>query len=162
MSNSEKNEIDKNIFSIHKRHLSHFTMNGSLYFITFRTINTKLTPEEQKLVLKHIEEGNGQFYMLLSAIVMPDHVHLILNPEKEYNISRIMKGIKGVSARKINNTRGTTGSIWQNEYYDRILRNENELNEKLNYMFFNSVKKKLTDNTWEYHGWYLNERFQIL
>lgn len=74
-----------------------------------------------------------------------------------------MKGIKGASARKINKLRNRIGSIWQNESYDRIIRDEKELNEKLNYMFLNPQKKRLTDDPltddpWNYHGWFLNEK----
>ncbi len=88
---------------------------------------------------------------------MPDHVHLLLTPTGEYNISRIMKGIKGTSARELNLKRGTSGSIWQDESFDRIIRDQNELDEKLNYMMNNPAKRGLTDNLWYYHGWYFND-----
>ena len=93
---------------------------------------------------------------------MPDHVHILLIPKENYTLSRIMKGIKGVSARKLNVKNKTFGSIWQNEYYDRIIRSEKDLLEKLNYMFYNPVKKKLVSNPLNYYGWYLNEDFEIL
>ena len=137
-------------------------MNGYPYFITFKTISKILTPEDQILVLKHIIQGNKRFYNLIAAVVMPDHVHILLIPIENYTLSRIMKGIKGVSARKKNLINNSSGSIWQNEYYDRIIRSEKDLLEKLNYMLYNPVKKKLVRIPWKYFGWYLNEDFEIL
>ena len=52
--------------------------------------------------------------------------------------------------------RKATGSIWQKESFDRIIRNQKELLEKVNYMLNNPVKKGLTVDSWEYHGWYFN------
>jgi len=136
--------------------LPHWTIEGALYFITFRTISNKLSIDEQKLVLDNIIKGDNKYYSLIATIVMPDHVHLIIKPKKEYNLSKILKGIKGSTARDINLIRKRNGSIWQGESFDRIIRNQDELIEKLNYMANNPVKNSLTQDPWEYHGWYIN------
>ena len=73
------------------------------------------------------------FYILIAEVVMPDHTHLLLTPSGGYSLSQIMKGIKGVSARKVNQMRNTTGTVWQDEYYDRIIRDQKELDEKIHY-----------------------------
>ena len=134
-------------------------MKGALYFVTFRAISGELSFEEQILVMEHIKNGDDKYYKLMATMVMPDHVHILLSPIGNISLSRIMKGIKGVSAKKLNIKRGESGSIWQNEFFDRIIRDENELYEKINYMLFNPVTKKLTENPWDYHGWYLKKRF---
>jgi len=72
-------------------------------------------------------------------------------PTVEYfDLSEIMKGIKGASARQINRILDTTGKIWQEESYDRIIRDENEFMEKLNYMYNNPVAAGLVDDPEEY------------
>jgi putative transposase len=44
-------------------------------------------------------------------------------------LPEIVRALKTYSARRINATRGTPGaSIWQRGYYERIVRNERELN----------------------------------
>ena len=145
-----------NELQIKRRHLPHWTLKGATYFVTFRTAKGEISIEEQKLVLKHTIDGNEKFYTLIAAIVMPDHIHLLLTPIVGYNLSRIMKNIKGVSARQLNVKRGetdrSTDPIWQDESFDRIIRNQNELDEKLNYMLNNPVKKALTETPWDYHG----------
>jgi REP element-mobilizing transposase RayT len=161
LEETDKNVCSTNDLQITRRHLPHWTLKGATYFVTFRTAQGDLSIEEQKLVLKHIIEGNGEFYTLIAAIVMPDHVHLLLTPKEEYNLSRIIRGIKGASARQLNLKMGTSGSIWQDESFDRIIRDQNELNEKMNYMLNNPVKRALTESPWGYHGWYFNGETNI-
>lgn len=144
---------------ITKRHLPHWSLDGSVYFVTFCAVDDELTTDEQIEVLNHIKDGNEIFYTLIACIVMPDHVHAILMADKDFSLSIIMKGMKGVSARKLNKMRKTAGSRWQTESFDRIVRNENELYETLEYMLNNPVDAGLTDNPWNYHGWYCNEQY---
>ncbi|MBM4168937.1 MAG: hypothetical protein FJ215_07240 [Ignavibacteria bacterium] len=68
-----------------------------------------------------------------------------------------MKGLKGASARKVNILRRRTGYFWQHESYDRIVRDQEEFEEKLRYMSNNPRKAGLTDDPWNYHGWYCGE-----
>jgi len=65
-----------------------------------------------------------------------------------------MKGLKGATARRLNQSRGTKGTVWQEESFDRIVRDQQELDEKLNYMFMNPVKAGLTSDPISYPGWY--------
>jgi len=88
---------------------------------------------------------------------MTDHVHLIISNINEYSLDRIMKGVKGVSANLINKKRGTKGRIWQDEYFDRIIRDEKEFDEKIKYMFENPIRRKLIKDIAEYEFWYVNE-----
>ena len=142
---------------ITRRHLPHWTMKGAAYFVTFRIQSGVLSIQEQKLTLDIIKSGHGSYYTLIAAIVMPNHVHMIFIPYERYTLSRIMKGLKGKSARMINVERKTFGSVWQNESFDRIIRDQKELRKKINYMLNNPIKKELTDDPWNYHGWYYNE-----
>lgn len=138
------------------RHLPHWELEGSYYFVSFDCDRTTLSLTEILIVKNLIIDGHKKFYLLVATVVMPDHVHLVFSPLPGYSQSRILKGTKGKSARLINLHRGTTGSIWQAESYDRIIRDENELLEKLNYMLENPLKRGLTKDPWNYPGWYLS------
>ena len=140
--------------------MPHWRQDEATYFVTFRLATGILTATEIKIVLGHIIIGHPQYYKLFAAIVMPDHVHILLSPKGTISLDRIMKGIKGVSARKINIYRTTTGTVWQDESFDRIVRDEKEFNEKLQYMFNNPTKKGITDDPWNYVGWYFNESIE--
>ncbi|MFI5144991.1 MAG: transposase [Ignavibacteria bacterium] len=112
---------------------------------------------EKKIVYDHVLEGHKHFYILLALTVMPEHFHIILHPMKDFPLKRIMKGIKGVTANKINLERKTKGSIWMDESYDRIIRNEKEFGAIANYMLNNPVERGLIDYPWKYEFWFFNE-----
>ena len=145
---------------IARRRLPHWTLEGGTYFITFRLLSGTLDEGEVRLVLEHLRSGDGQFYRLAAGVVMPDHVHLLLRPLGEFTLSRIMHGIKGVSARRLNQRRNTSGAVWQNESWDRIIRSPEEFEEKLQYMFNNPQKTGLTTDPTTDPGWHIDPDFQ--
>jgi len=81
---------------------------------------------------------------------MQDHMHLIIRlyndlDGNEISLGDALKSIKGYSAREINKSRNVRGKLWQDENFDRIVRDEAELMEKWNYIRNNPVKKNLSD-----------------
>ena len=145
---------------ITRRNLPHWTVEGAIYFVTFRLKSGVLSSADQRIVFNHIKRGDGKFYILIAVVVMPDHVHLIFKPLKEYSLSRVMKGIKGVSARLVNKSRNSRGPLWQDESYDRIMRNAGELHQKINYMYYNPGRAGLIEDPDEYPFWYYNENWE--
>jgi REP element-mobilizing transposase RayT len=140
---------------IRRRHLPHWQLGGSVYFITFRSSRGILPEPALRQVMDNIRYDHGKRYDLHFAVVMPDHVHLLLQPrEKEgrtwFDLAEIMKGIKGVSSRRINQLLGTTGTVWQAESFDRIMRNEEEYLQKWEYMWNNAVKAGLVEKAEQY------------
>ncbi len=75
-------------------------------------------------------------------IVMPNHLHgiILLDAliENTKSISEIIRGFKTFSAKAINKERGLRGApVWQRNYYDRIIRNELELDRVRQYIINN-------------------------
>ena len=140
-----------------RRRLPHWTFEGAVYFVTFRLVREPLNRTEIRWLRNRIVAGADRHYGLFAATVLPDHAHLLLRPKPGDSLSRVMKGIKGVTARELNRRQGRKGSVWQDESFDRIVRDEAEFLEKLNYMFLNPVKAGLTDDPETYEGWYLNQ-----
>jgi putative transposase len=82
--------------------------------------------------------------------VMPDHVHLILTCFGKFNLSYIMKMIKGSFARKVNKLNNKEGSCWQQRFYDEAIRNEAQLFNQLDYIHMNPVKAGLVNDPIDY------------
>lgn len=139
-------------------HLPHWFRPGATYFLTVRLRARFLNEAEIKSMREQIVSGQGAFCDLIAVQVMPDHLHLLLRPRSGYSLSRIMKGIKGTLGRKLNKLRGTNGSVWQDESFDRMVRDQAELEEKLNYVFLNPVKAGLTDDPDAYPGWFIKRK----
>ena len=80
--------------------------------------------------------------ILDESIVMPNHLHgiIVLESSMDYkkSISEIIRGFKTFSAKAINKERGLRGvPVWQRNYYDRIIRNELELDRVRQYIINN-------------------------
>jgi putative transposase len=130
-----------------------------MYFVTFRVHRGELTESERIPILDHIKSGDNRFYTLVACVVMPDHVHVIFLADRGYSLEHIMKGIKGVSSRRINQARETRAQVWQHESFDRIVRSQKELYGKLVYMLNNPVEAGIVRSGWKYSGWYCNEEY---
>ncbi|MBY0113536.1 MAG: transposase [Phycisphaerales bacterium] len=134
--------------------LPHWERGGSTYFITFRVLQGKLAPQERDIVLDACLHWHNQRAIVHLVIVMPDHVHLILTPlpngETWHTLADLMQSIKTFTSRTINAARGVTGTLWQPEYFDRLIRHADELREKWQYTLENPVRKGLVRNWLEY------------
>ena len=147
-------------YSYKKRYLPHIEISDSTYFITFNTMQRRILKSvERDKIFQSIHFHNERKYDLIAALVMPDHVHLILSPLKKgeiyYSLSEILHSIKSYSAQEINKMNNEKGSIWQDENYDNIIRDENDLHKKMMYIINNPVKKNLVDVAEEYKWLYV-------
>jgi REP element-mobilizing transposase RayT len=66
------------------------------------------------------------------------------HPYTRHGIPEIVRVVKSFSARRINRFRGISGvPVWQRNYYERIIRNENELNAIRRYILYNPLQWEL-------------------
>ncbi|MGB7208542.1 MAG: AMP-binding protein, partial [Pyrinomonadaceae bacterium] len=93
---------------------------------------------------------HGSSCELKAWVVMPNHAHLLLRLLPGHEMSGFMKRIKGVSARKINEIRGTTGPVWQPDYFDRYIRDGRHYARVLSYIEKNPVIAKICRAAEEY------------
>ncbi len=152
---SEASRLQPELEKIRRRR-PHCALEGSTYFITFRTIAGQLTPLERDIVFRCLNDSHERFYTLIAAVVMPDHVHVLLRPDRNHDLTQILKGTKGKTAHEINRLRGGQRHVWQDESFDRIVRDQKELDEKIQYMLNNPAKRNLIDDPWKYPWWVLN------
>ena len=90
----------------------------------------------------HYGETARQFYHLHAWAIMPNHVHVILQPRIE--LSSVMRWLKGRTGRKANRILGRTGTpFWQDESFDHWIRSVQELLELIKYVEHNPVKAGL-------------------
>jgi len=94
-------------------------------------------------------------------VVMPNHVHAVIKPLGEYELEDILNGMKGGVARRTNAELGRSGILWEQESYDRIIRDEEHLYRVVQYIARNPLKAGLPkskwhrwiDPSWEQAGW---------
>ena len=55
-------------------------------------------------------------------MVMPDHIHAVIQPGRDQTLPRVMHSLKTFTARQINKQRGERRTVWQERYYDHGIR----------------------------------------
>ena len=74
---------------------------------------------------------------------MPNHIHALIEPDKETTLGEILKSWKGGSAREINVLLGRQGTLWQREPFDHIVRSGEQLEHLRRYIAQNPIKAGL-------------------
>ena len=134
-----------------RRHLPHLERPERTYFVTFTTINRLiLTPAAKTIALACCVYEHLASSFLHVAVVMPDHVHLILAPYDNWRLSAVMRRVKGISSRQMNLAMGRAGQLWQDESFDRIIRSGEDIRKKSEYLCMNPVRAGLVSSPDEY------------
>jgi hypothetical protein len=206
-----------------KRKLPHWQLPGSVYFVTLAAKpGIEFTNEERDVILGACRYWERKKLTLHAAVVMPDHVHLLMQPLEiqttrsgrtivpivpgkvtvpivsgrvtvpivsgrvtvpvvpgkttspvarykrdacttkkrpcVYSLSEITHSIKSYTAHEINKVRNRRGNVWTHESYDRIVRDDEEFEEKLNYILNNPLKTGIADEEGHYEWLYLPEK----
>jgi REP-associated tyrosine transposase len=80
-------------------------------------------------------------YDLVAFVVMPNHVHLLIDPKAP--VPKITQFVKGVSAIRANELLGRVGPFWQRESFDRWVRSAKERSNIIRYIEFNPERANL-------------------
>lgn len=86
---------------------------------------------------------DGQKYRLHSWVIMPNHIHCLLTPNKEFSLPEITHSIKSFTAKEANKILNRQGIFWQREAFDRYIRNIKHFINVIKYIEENPVKAKL-------------------
>jgi len=105
----------------------------------------------ERLLFKHDCD-----YDLGDWVVMPNHVHVLLQPLGGVCLEEIMKPVKGISARNINRLLDRSGSVWMQESFSHIVRSLEQLKKFQRYIQMNPQKVGLPATDFSYE-----QRWQI-
>lgn len=81
----------------------------------------------RRILSESIRNFDGIRYKVIAYVIMPNHVHLLIQPYGDTKIENIMHSIKRYSARRINEMLGVSGTLWLKESHDRLVRSEDHL-----------------------------------
>lgn len=141
--------------SVYRRHMPHWRLPGSVYFVTWRLAPSQppLSEQARDIVLEALRFFAGERYRLYAWVVMDDHVHVLVQPLEALTLEEQVRRWKSITAHRLQRECGYTGSVWHNEYMDRIMRDEEEFWEKAQYIVNNPLKRwpELEDYPW--FGW---------
>ena len=76
----------------------------------------------------------------IAWVVMPNHVHAVFVLNPAWPLEKIILSWKGFTARKINPLLGRKGSLWQRDYFDRLVRDAKHFANCIRYIRRNPDK----------------------
>ena len=86
-------------------------------------------------------------------VLMPDHLHWLFGLKADEGLGRIMKLLKGRSARRINRRLDRQGPVWAGAYYDHALRREEDIRGVARYILGNPLRAGLVGHIGHYPLW---------
>lgn len=90
----------------------------------------------------------------LAWVIMPDHLHWLLQLNEHWPLSKVMKSVKANSALSINRQLDRRGSIWQKAYFDHAIRKHEDIRHIARYIVANPLRADLSRNIGDYPHWY--------
>ena len=148
---------------------------GHLHFITFscyRRLPLLKSARARDVFVRELAKVREEMgFRLIGYVVMPEHVHLLMNEPPGGTPSTVLQKLKLRVARKMRKRRksGLRGQMqlpfeecreplrafWQARFYDFNVYSERKKIEKLNYMHANPITRKLVAHPkdWPWSSW---------
>ena len=110
------------------------------------------------LVANALHHFDGERYSLAAWCVMPNHVHVVIQPfagmttagtaVPHSELSEILHSWKSFTSKEANKLLRRSGVFWQAEYYDHLIRNEGDFRHAVRYVLDNPIKAGLKNWKW--------------
>jgi REP element-mobilizing transposase RayT len=105
------------------------------------------------IVEARLRHFDGTKYTLFSAAIMPNHAHVCVKPNGEHGLDDIVQAWKSVSAHMIGRVLKRKGQVWQDESFDRIVRDTPHLRRVVRYIEANPEKAGVAARCWTTASW---------
>lgn len=113
-------------------------------------------PEIAAIVQENLLHFDGERYRVIAWCIMPNHVHAVIEV-RQTPLAELLHSWKSYTSKAANKVLGRAGHFWQDEYFDRYIRDEAHLRKAIRYTENNPVKAGLTREPaawpWSSAGW---------
>lgn len=122
-----------------------------------------LDETDRQQLLQLLESLSPQFEVAIHAYVLMDnHFHLLLTPQTQEGLPRMMQAVGRRYVRYFNDRHGRSGTLWDGRYKSTLLETESYLMACMAYIDLNPVRAGLTgqarDYAWSSHAHYAGLR----
>ncbi|MEF8715866.1 MAG: transposase [Accumulibacter sp.] len=137
----------------HARNLrqGRYSQAGQIYLLTLVTAGRERVFQDfraaRRVVRAFAEQAVRDYGTTLAFVVMPDHVHWLLELGSEGGVSAAVR----VYRAKVSLALGRR--IWQKGFYDRALRREEDLVAVARYVVGNPVRAGIVARVGDYPHW---------
>jgi REP element-mobilizing transposase RayT len=95
--------------------------------------------------LRHFDQSR---YQMFAWCIMPNHVHVVVRLLLGEKLASVVHSWKSFSAKQANRILGAHRVFWQREYYDHLIRGEEEFERAVGYVVDNPAKAHLKHWRW--------------
>jgi len=130
------------------------SLENQIYIVTFVTAERKHRFTNlfcARLIVNTLK--NCRQAETLTFVIMPDHVHWMLQLKGDADLSSIVQIVKSVSAHALNRQLERHGPIWQKGFHDHALRREEDIRQAARYIIANPVRAGLVKSVRDYPHW---------
>jgi putative transposase len=131
-----------------------YSVPGAEYFLTLNTLFRKeglCSPESlAKVSAERQKLESLSFWHVRCAVVMPDHMHLLVELGAKKSVQEVVRLFKG----RLSSTLRLAGLHWQDGYYEHRMRQNEKRLPVFIYIFLNPYKAKLIAATKAWAGYY--------
>lgn len=108
------------------------------------------SPDVASIVAENLRHLDGNRHELHAWSVMPSHVHVVMRLFLGRDLERVLHSWKSYTSKKAGRLLGlrTGEPFWQKEYFDRLIRDEEDLMATMQYVIDNPRKAGLTNWPW--------------
>ena len=103
-------------------------------------------PEIASIVQNALLHFEGTRYFLSGWCVMPNHVHVVVTPLAPHTLPEILHSWKSFTSNQINRKLGLSGTLWERESFDHVIRSSEEWERLVSYTEENPVAAGLCNS----------------
>lgn len=111
------------------------------------------------LLAEHAQREKVQVH---AYVLMDNHVHLLMTPEQDGALSKVMQGVGRSYVRRFNQRHGRSGTLWEGRYRSTVIDSERYLLVCMAYIDLNPVRAGMVPvpeaYAWSSHGHYIGLR----
>ena len=100
-------------------------------------------PETRQILVNSLRHFDGDRHSHHAWVIMPNHVHCLTTLHPAALLEKVLKSWKGFSARSINQHLSRSGMLWQEDYFDRLIRDTDHFANCVRYIRRNPAKAGL-------------------
>ena len=144
----------------HERPSSHalrkcrVSLQNQIYLVTFVTEGRKQHFADFHCARLMVESLKKSMHVkTLAFVVMPDHVHWLVQLLDETSLSQVLHSVKSISGLRLNLHLKRKGRFWQPGFHDHALRKEEAIKDAARYIIANPRRAGLVASVRDYSHW---------
>ena len=135
----------------HRLRSGRYSQSGQVYMITVVTAERRRIFEHfsaARALIGHLKTANDlQTASTLAFVVMPDHLHWLMQLGEGATLSQVVRGVKSLTSHRLGYP------VWQRGYHDHAVRHDEDLKAMSRYVIANPIRAGLVSSVGDYPHW---------